>query len=312
MSNPPSSSSPLLERFWQRAQPGHVPDGIDSWHDETRVLQGMGIAMETALQFLHFERPAWEVFQRWLQVQRRDGASSNSPPPVEDVLDASDLASWEEHGYLVLKQAVSEGDCAAARRAIWEFLDASPDDPASWYRPHTAKYGLMLTLFDHPALARNRRAARIRNAYRQLYGSDAIFHNIDKVSFNPPERDGFHFLGSGLHWDVSLEPPIPFRLQGLLYLSDCAADEGAFHCVPGFHGRIEDWLHGLPPGTDPREAAPLLLKDEMAAVPAAAGDFVIWHQALPHCATPNRGKKPRLVQYLTYLPEVETEIRPWK
>ncbi len=297
----------LLERFWQRAQPGHVPDAVDTWHQETRELQRMGIATETALQFLHFERPALEGFYRWLQDKRKDDPEEQA---IEDVLSTDDLAFWDAHGHLVLKQAISEDDCAAARRAIWEFLGASPDDPASWYRPHEARYGLMLTLFDHPALEQNRRSARIRNACRQLYGSNAIYKTIDKVSFNPPECTNFYFLGSGLHWDVSLEPPIPLRLQGLLYLTDCGPDEGAFHCVPGFHLKLEHWLRGLAVDADPRQEALHSLKAE--AVPAAAGDFVIWHQALPHCASPNRGSKPRLVQYLTYLPEVETETRPWK
>ncbi|HEX7641750.1 MAG TPA: phytanoyl-CoA dioxygenase family protein [Burkholderiaceae bacterium] len=302
-----TTSWPLLERFWRRAQPGWAQDGADSWHDETRELQRLGIATEAALQFLHFERPAWEGFRRWLDDKRCEPDSGGA---IEDVLDAQDLAFWEEHGYLVLRDAVAQDDCEAARRAIWEFLGASPDDPASWYRPHEAKYGLMLTLFDHPALEKNRRSARIRNAYRQLYGSNAIFKTIDKVSFNPPENADFRFLGAGLHWDVSMELPIPYRLQGLLYLSDCAADEGAFHCVPGFQRHIDGWLRALPAGADPREEAKRQLKAQ--AVPGKAGDFVIWHQALPHCATPNRGSKPRLVQYLTYLPEVETEIRPWR
>jgi ectoine hydroxylase-related dioxygenase (phytanoyl-CoA dioxygenase family) len=43
-----------------------------------------------------------------------------------------------------------------------------------------------------------------------------------------------------------------------------------------------------------------------------AGDFVIWHQALPHCATPNTSNLPRMVQYLTYLPiENQDEIGEW-
>jgi len=299
----------LLQRFWQRAQPGWMPEpeAADTWHEETRELQRMGIATETALQFLHFERPAWDGFCHWL-----DGKCSaqKDDVTVEDVLDAQDMAFWEEHGYLVLKQAVAAEACSAARDAIWEFLGASPDDPASWYRPHEAKYGLMLTLFDHAALEQNRRSARIRNAYRQLYGSAAIFKSIDKVSFNPPENEVFHFMGSGLHWDVSLEPPIPYHLQGLLYLSDCGPADGAFHCVPGFHRTLEDWLRSLPPDADPRETAKRELQG--SPVPGKAGDFVIWHQALPHCATPNRGTTPRLVQYLTYLPEIDTPQKSWR
>ena len=83
-----------------------------------------------------------------------------------------------------------------------------------------------------------------------------------------------------------------------------------FRSVPGFHRRLEEWLHTLPPDVDARDMAKRTLESE--AVSGKAGDFVIWHQALPHCATPNRGEKPRLVQYLTYLPEVDGETRSWR
>lgn len=65
------------------------------------------------------------------------------------------------------------------------------------------------------------------------------------------------------------------------------------------------WAH-----LNPRELAPHILK----AIPITgnAGDFVIWHQALPHCATPNKGKTPRMVQYFTYLPLILAEEREWK
>ena len=52
-----------------------------------------------------------------------------------------------------------------------------------------------------------------------------------------------------------------------------------------------------------------MLKPE--PVPGNAGDFVIWHQALPHCATPNHGQTPRMVQYLTFVPEAPEAPREW-
>ena len=33
-----------------------------------------------------------------------------------------------------------------------------------------------------------------------------------------------------------------------------------------------------------------------------AGDLVLWHHALPHGSSPNRGTKPRVVQYITLRP----------
>ena len=303
---------PVLQRFWERAcSPAYAfneTQAANHWHDEVMALQGLGIGVEAALQFLHFQRPELESYRQWLYDNQRMQPEEVGPEQ-DDVLSADDLAFWEQNGYVIVKQAVSQQQCAEARDAIWEFLGASPEDPSSWYKPHDARRGLMVSFFDHPALDINRRSGRIRKAYEQLYGSKAIYKTIDKVSFNPPECMDFRFIGSALHWDVSLVLPISDRLQGLLYLTDCTADDGAFHCVPGFQHRIGEWLASLPPEAEPRALAPRELK--AVPVPAAAGDFIIWHQALPHCATPNRGTSPRLVQYLTYLPEAAEESKPW-
>ena len=303
---------PILQRFWERAlNPGFQVDAndpVDRWREEAKLLNSLGIAMEIALQFLYFQKPDLDAFKQWLLENKKEGSEKPDPVP-EDVLSVDDLVFWEKNGYLVLKNAVPKQQCVDAQYAIWEFLQATSDDPSSWYQSHAGKRGLMLNFFDHPALDLNRQSARIHKAYQQLYGSNAIYKTIDKVSFTPPERENFHFEGSALHWDVSLIQPITFRLQGLLYLTDCGPDEGAFHCVPGFHHRIGDWLSALPRDANPRELAPRLL--DPIPIPAHAGDFVIWHRALPHCATPNYGTSPRMVQYLTYLPEADEEKKAW-
>ena len=164
--------------------------------------------------------------------------------------------------------------------------------------------------YHHPALEVVRNSTKVRKAYEQLYGSAQIHKSIDKVSFNPPETSSYKFLGSPLHWDVSLVPPIPFKLQGLLYLSDVAADGGAFHCVPGFHNQLEDWLVSLPQDVNAREEAVRTLIP--APVIGNAGDFIIWHQGLPHSATANHSGSPRFVQYLTYLPDNIEDQKVWK
>jgi hypothetical protein len=299
---------PLLQRFWERAfTPGSTADP-NAWREETGALNRMGIATESALQFLYGRKPGVEAYRQWLMDNRKDEGRSNSPPA--DVLSAGELEFWRRNGYLVLKKAVPEQLCADVREAIWKLLGASPDEPASWYRPHESKRGVMLHLFDHPALDAVRQSKRIYQACRQLYGSEAIHKTIDKLGFAPPETGSFHFNGSPLHWDVSLVQPMPFRLQGLVYLNDCASEEGAFHCVPGFHHRIGEWLASLPADADPRELAPRQLQP--LAVPGEAGDFLVWRAELPHCGTPNRGLFPRMVQYLTYLPDVADERTDWR
>jgi ectoine hydroxylase-related dioxygenase (phytanoyl-CoA dioxygenase family) len=93
---------------------------------------------------------------------------------------------------------------------------------------------------------------------------------------------------------------VPFNAQGILYLTDTAADQGAFTCVPGFHRRLDAWLRALPAGSDPNQEDLSTLRP--VAIPGRAGDFIIWNNALPHSASPNRSDRPRIVQYIQMQP----------
>ena len=301
----------VLEALRERSAGLKGPATGADWQRQVRALYRRGISIETALQFLYAQRPDRRAFQAWLLACGRPQPTDSDPSTGADdgALSAAQWECWERNGYLVLPGAVSRARCEETRQAIWDFLEASPGDPASWYGAHPGKRGMMLDFYDHPALAANRAAPAVRRACEQLYGSTAIYPSIDKVSFNPPETDGSRFQGSLLHWDASLCLPMPFGLQGLLYLGDCGPGDGAFHCVPGFHERLPDWLAGVPAGVHPRDWA---LRDlEAVPVPGQAGDFILWHQALPHCATPNRGALPRMVQYLTYLPDTIEHQTRW-
>ena len=299
---------PHLHDLWQRSSAQGVA-GLACDKQDIKALYARGISMEDALQFLFQQRPSLDAFRAWIAARTRP-RPAHASSAHRDVLSADELRYWEEHGYLVLRGVISPAQCLAARQAIWDYLGASADAPASWYQPHPGKRGLMLQFSDHDALEDIRHCAHIRHAFQQLYGSGtSIYPSIDKVSFNPPETPHFRFQGSALHWDVSLKLPVPFKLQGMLYLGDCAAQDGAFHCVPGFQHRMADWLQDVPADTSARAWAVAQLQG--VPVEGAAGDFIIWHQALPHCATPNHGPAPRMVQYLTYLPDACPDQDEW-
>jgi hypothetical protein len=301
-----------LHRFWERnAQFNSVvsaPVTASDWNEQLYYLSASGIGTEEALSYLLQERPSFDTFLSWLQNTYRPGIV-DMQPPTGNVLSREDHDFWNDNGYLLVKNAVTKVACENARSAIWEFLGADPESKDSWYLPHEGKKGLMLNLFQHPALDSIRRSPRIRRAYEELYGHEDIYLLVDKVSFNPPETSKYRFMGSPLHWDVSLQQPIPFVLQGLLYLNDVDETDGAFHCVPGFHRNGGGWLASLPGNVNAREVAQKELTP--APVPGKAGDLVIWHQALPHCATANKGIVPRMVQYIAYKPMIATESATW-
>lgn len=326
-----------LKRFWARtlaSRNGTAPgnDGGEDWVADNTLLSGLRLGLRETFAFIFENRPTLEQFEAWV-LEKNGGAidpgrieylnaALRGEARVADApmrhLDADlaappftpeDLAFWEENGYVVLHDAVPPVHCEAAARAIYEFIGANPQQPDTWYGgPQGAS--IWIPLIHHPALWANRDSPRIYQAFVQLWNRRDLWVSVDQAGINPPEKPGWHFPGPHLHFDVSLQLPIPFGVQGILYLTDTATDQGAFTCVPGFHRRIEQWLNSLPPGADPR--AQDLTK--LGAVPIAgrAGDLVIWHQALPHGASPNRSARPRVVQYIKMHPS-QWEMNPqWR
>ncbi len=308
-----------LTAFWERATLRAAPGPLTM--AQRVMLDALGLGLEQSLGYLSRERPDRAAFERWvldtagppdpLAIARYHAWLAGDPPPepmrrrlreieqAPDTLDATDLAHWESRGYVVLRSALSAEEVAAAGALLWRVAGAVPDDPASWYGERTN--GIMVQHFQHPALEAARRSPRIHKAFAQLWGTADLWTIVDRLSFNPPLRARETFRPPRLHWDVSLATPIPFATQGILYLADTTADQGALELVPGFHRRIEAWLESLG-DQDPRQVD---LSAEAITVPGGAGDLVIWRQDLPHGASPNRAACPRLAQYLNmYSPEL--------
>ncbi|MFA7379424.1 MAG: phytanoyl-CoA dioxygenase family protein [Bacteroidia bacterium] len=312
----------ILYRLWENAYSGLRKSLKEEYASSRRVISLLGLSMELVLVFLYSHRCSFEDFVVWLSEQTGKDINSNYLEellvlheqkmnlPFQPVLSSEQMQFWEKNGFIKIPEAVSADECKQVEKAIWDFLGASLADSESWYKPHSGIKGLMLTLAHHPSLNALRQSDKIRNIFRQLYGTNRIFPLVDKCSFNPPETENYKFRGSALHWDTSIQCPIPYVLQGMMYVNDVEPNGGAFSCVPGFHLEIDYWISQFPSSTDIRAMAASKLKAEV--IPGKAADFIIWQQALPHAATPNKGKHPRLAQYFTYLPEDFTDEREWE
>ncbi len=282
------------------------------WKYINAVFNALGIGLEPTMRYFYMENPSFDEFEDWILEQGTvskemilqfnktvENLSNNSKLTYVPVLSEEDLKHWEEYGYVILKNAVTKEDCKEAVKIVCETIGADLNDPESWYKNHPLKQGIMVQLFQHPTLDKIRFSEKIKQAYLQLWQRNDLLISMDRVSFNPPETTTYHFPGPNLHWDVSLKTPIPKGLQGLLYLIDTPANQGAFTLVPSFHNTIEDWLTQLPKNANPREQD---LTSIAKPIAANAGDFIIWHHALPHGSSPNQGKLPRIVQYINYQP----------
>jgi hypothetical protein len=321
-----------LKRFWSRrlaARAGAcAPPAHEGVADHT-LLSGLNAGTHEIEAFVTQCAPTFDQFEAWIleinrgsldpaRVERINAALSGTLDPGDPprtgsrdaALTADDLRFWDEHGYVVLHDAVTPVQCDAAAQAIYDYLRVDPANPDTWYA-NPAGHTIWVGLLRHPAFQENRESLRIHSAFAQLWGRTDLWVTVDQGGFNPPERPGWRFPGPHLHWDVSIAQPLPLGMQSILYLTDTAADQGAFTCVPGFHRRLASWLDELPPDANPRDLA---LLNALPAMPIAgrAGDLIIWHHALPHGSSPNRSTRPRVAQYLKMLPS-QWDVNPvWR
>jgi hypothetical protein len=322
-----------LRRLWSRVlaarQGRFVPANARERRLDFLVIHALGVGLEQTTTYLGREAPTFDEFERWIvatsggvapeRIARINAAVTGAEPPPQTarwlatvdasapVLSAADLSFWNEHGYVVLHDAVLRETREAAAQALWDHLGADPHDPDTWYVGND--HGIMVQYFQHPAFAAVRSSPRIHKAFAQLWGTADLWVTTDRVGFNPPERDGFVFPGPYLHWDISVKTPIPLGTGGILYLTDTPPEQGAFTVVPGFQRWGERWLRELPPGADPRRQDLYALGPR--PIGGRAGDLVIWHQALPHGASPNRGTRPRMVQYVNMFAADYEEQDEW-
>jgi hypothetical protein len=309
-----------VKRLWSRTLKSRSSSSqsritADDWVKDNTLMCGLKLGLRETLQYL-YSNPSLHQFENWILEQNGgiidpslrdrlnralsgDPTVGSPPDPADAVFTPEELDSWQENGYIVLHNAVSEENCAAAAAAIVNFLKMDLREPDTWYHG-TQGHSIWIPLLHHPALEANRNSARIHHAFAQLWGRTDLWATTDQTGMNPPEREGWRFPGPNLHWDTSLAQPIPFGLQGILYLTDTAANQGAFTCVPGFHRKIESWLQSLPPDRDPRNENLEAL--DRVSIAGKAGDLIIWHHSLPHGSSPNRATLPRIVQYITLRP----------
>jgi len=243
-------------------------------------------------------------------------------------LTPAQWASWEHDGFLIVPNVINASVAAASAAAIREFVGANDSDLASWYtntldiyedrtpsgaRPHHGPCG-MVNLCHHRALWALRQEPALHRVFADLYGTRRLYVTIDRQHFKPPQNPAYPAwsdagaVHKGLHWDIDTRRsawPVPYVIQGVVYLEDTSAEQGALRVVPGFHRRLAAWDAAQPAGRGaerPEGAAAAALDTEAVALAAPAGSLIVWHSLLPHGPAPNLGSAPRVSSYVSMLP----------
>ena len=213
---------------------------------------------------------------------------------------------FDEQGYLVVPQLIPREQVEAVVDAIWDFLDFDRSDSSDWHREPHRPNG-MVEMYHHQALWDVRQNPRVYELFVDLFEREDLWVFLDRANLKPPPReDAPEYDHPGMiHWDMDVrQTPLPYEVQGVLYLVDTAAGEGGFQCVPGVHRWVSEWAQGRA-DEEIRDQRLDLRHEEIGApqeISARAGDFIIWHSALPHGNSRNRSDKPRLAQYVRMFP----------
>ena len=189
------------------------------------------------------------------------------------VLTAEDKAFFAENGYVIVREAVPAANCEATVDAIFEFLEMDRKKPDDWYRPPLTPGG-MIEMYQHPALWANRQYPRLYEAFTELHDTPELLVTIDRAGMKPPRRAEYpDYDHKGfIHWDADTSNlNQPFWAQGVLALTDTAADMGGFQCLPGFHKDLAEWIKTQPADRNPR--APDMTGLTAVPIPRKPGGF---------------------------------------
>jgi hypothetical protein len=252
---------------------------------------------------------------------------SPRPWPLSALTEAQ-WQHWEEHGYLAIPDAIPAPLARAAAVSIREYVGAEEHNRSSWYRntldiytdvdengrkPHHGPCG-MVQMFHHHSLWAIRQDPRLHAIFADMWGTPELWVTCDRAHFKPPRDERFAAWSDpgdvhvGVHWDVDTRSsawPVPYTIQGVVYLEETLASQGALRVVPGFHRGLAGWSDRQPANRSaerPEGTAADELNASAVSVAGDAGTLVLWHSAIPHGPGANFGWAPRISAYVTMHP----------
>jgi len=215
------------------------------------------------------------------------------------MLSEEEKAQFSLDGYLVVPGLVPDELCDAVIEVILEFAGVNMKDESTWYQPGFEGHGIV-PLHHHQTLWDLRQYEPIHEAFADLYGTDNLWVSNDRVSYKPPaDERSSHWQRSRVHWDCDPWTESQLRIQGLVYLTDTAVDQGAFTCAPGVFRQIDAYL--TEHADDENRRFPRLEETDLVPVPGEKGSLVIFNRLVPHTSGINQSPQHRFVQYVTMM-----------
>lgn len=212
------------------------------------------------------------------------------------MIGPADRQQFIEQGYLVVAGLVPAALCARVRAAICDFTGIVEDDPDTWRRHDVQGHGIV-PLHHAQALWEVRQLPELHRVFATLYGTDALWVTVDRVSVKAPARQfATPYRVDPIHWDGDPRTLPGRAIQGLVYLTDTAPEQGGFCCVPDLFRTLDRWLPEH--ANDPNPLQPDVSGYPILQIGAPAGSLVLWDRRMPHSSGANHCDRPRWVQYV--------------
>ncbi|MFF8632766.1 phytanoyl-CoA dioxygenase family protein [Streptomyces pilosus] len=240
------------------------------------------------------------------------------------VLTEEQFASWQDHGFVVVPEAISPDAAKRLLEFAWEFQDLDPQRPDTWYEERAFRSDLdrdlyvygFVEAYHHQLIWDSRQSQRVHDAFVDVWDCEELWVTLDRLNLNPPNvrnrsrslidptDEGFDIE---LHWDVDTTASVlPQRVQGIIALTDTEDDHGGFQCSPELFRRFDAWRTGQPAGRDPIRPGTDPAEFPVVRPRLKAGDLLIFNGMLAHGVAGNSSADGvRAVQYLSMMPALE-------
>jgi len=208
-----------------------------------------------------------------------------------------DVPHLRQFGWMRVDGAVPVQLCERLVGVLETEMGVPVHDRSRW-NEHGGEPRDFVAIWGHQAQWDIRQHPDLHCIWATLWGTEQLCVSLDSCRFTPPWQPCFA-EPYGIHWDHDPWNAKKRAYQGVLALTDTAADQGGFRCVPSLYDDRAAW---------PR--APIIDRDgdenwlatteghEIVHVPAQAGDFILWDSRLARGNSKNRSSKPRIAFYV--------------
>jgi len=226
------------------------------------------------------------------------------------MLTPEQIAFFQEHGYLILKNLIDAETIDGWRTQIWHYFNSSLETPETWSDDYTIQNFSFSPVFGHLPV--------MQEIAEQLGGGQFFTGSGGSPIIKWPNPEEVWSMPTDGHIDAYGGAWSPFMLGATTYLYDIESHGGAFIFWPRSHYSTHKYFRQYPEQIDGsfydlKDWGWHVLSDLSPEGPrefiGAAGDVVLWHAFLCHTGSSNVRNVPRFGVFARYAHKQKEAIK---